>query len=266
MPLAAKPGQGHLLGLDGLGSFLGTAAVAGHHVPMPGPPSEDPVTRTNRLHADEVDTDVPLVRRLVAARFPEMGDVMIRPVRSTGTVNAIYRLGDHLYARLPRKAEWESDLDSEWTWLPKLAPHLTLRIPSPVAKGDPAPGYPFSWAVYEWMDGEPYADELIDDEDEAARDLARFVTELRGVEPVQGIPRAAPPTAGRARRSHPRGDRVGTRRDRQPCSHRRLGACARNSAMAGKAGADPFRSVETQYPRRRRPAAGRHRLRRGRDR
>ncbi len=152
---AAKPGQGNLLGLDGLESFLGTAAVAGHHVPMPGPPPEDLATRTNRLHADEVDIDVPLVRRLVAERFPEMGDVMIRPVRSTGTVNAIYRLGDHLNARLPRKAEWESDLDSEWTWLPKLAPHLTLRIPSPVAKGDPARGYPFSWAVYEWMDGEP---------------------------------------------------------------------------------------------------------------
>ena len=65
-----------------------------------------------------------------------------------------------------------------------------VGIPSPVAKGDPARGYPFSWAVYEWMDGEPYADELIDDEDQAARDLARFVTELRAVEPVEGIPRA----------------------------------------------------------------------------
>ena len=157
---------------------------------MPDPPSEDFATRTNRLHPDEADIDVALVRRLVAAQFPEIGDVTIRPVRSTGTVNAIYRLGDHLYARLPRMAEWVASLETEWTLLPKLAPHLTLRIPTPVAMGSPAPGYPFSWAVYEWMDGKPYADELIDDEKQAANDLARFVSELRGVEPVTGVPRA----------------------------------------------------------------------------
>ncbi len=108
-----------------------------------------------KMHAGEVDLDAEVVSGLVAGQFPDLARLPIEAVRSTGTVNAIYRLGDHLNARLPRKAEWESDLDSEWTWLPKLAPHLTLRIPSPVAKGDPARGYPFSWAVYEWMDGEP---------------------------------------------------------------------------------------------------------------
>jgi aminoglycoside phosphotransferase (APT) family kinase protein len=157
---------------------------------MPDSPSEDFPTRTDKLHPDEVDIDVALVRRLVAAQFPDIGDMTIRPVRSTGTVNAIYRLGDHLYARMPRTANWEASLEKEWDWLPRLAPHLTLQIPTPVAKGNPAPGYPFSWAVYEWMDGEPYADELVDDEGQAARDLARFVGELRGVEPVAGAPRA----------------------------------------------------------------------------
>jgi len=59
-----------------------------------------------------------------------------------------------------------------------------------VAKGRPASSYPFPWAIYRWIDGLPYADELVDDERQAARDLARFVIELRGVDPVVGAPRA----------------------------------------------------------------------------
>ena len=142
------------------------------------------------MHPDEVDIDATLVGRLVADQFPEIGDVTIRPVRSTGTVNAIYRLGDHLYARMPRAPEWAADVETEWTCLPKLAPYLTLQIPKPVAKGRPAHGYPFPWSVYEWMEGDPYTDALVDDESRAARDLARFVEELRQVELVTGIPRA----------------------------------------------------------------------------
>jgi aminoglycoside phosphotransferase (APT) family kinase protein len=111
-------------------------------------------------------------------------------VQSTGTVNAIYRLGEHLYARMPRTAEWVDSLEHELTWLPKLAAHFTLRIPSPVEKGSPGHGYPFPWAVYEWIDGQPYADDLVDDEAQAARDLARFVEELRGLEPDTALPRA----------------------------------------------------------------------------
>jgi aminoglycoside phosphotransferase (APT) family kinase protein len=140
------------------------------------------------MHPAEIDIDLPLVRRMVTAQFPEMRDVAITPLRSTGTVNAIYRLGDRLYARLPRVASWAKHLENEWAWLPKLARHLSLQIPTPVAKGHPANGYPFSWAVYEWIEGEPYADELIDDQRRAARDLAQFVEELRGIEPVAGAP------------------------------------------------------------------------------
>ncbi|MEA2522015.1 MAG: hypothetical protein QOI81_1661 [Actinomycetota bacterium] len=142
------------------------------------------------MHPDEVDIDTALVKRLVATQFPEIGDVAIRPVRSTGTVNAIYRLGDDLYARLPRTAEWEKSLETEWTWLPKLAPHLTLQIPTPVQKGGPGYGYPFSWAVYGWIDAEIYADALVSDEAQVARDLARFVQELRQVELSTGVPSA----------------------------------------------------------------------------
>ena len=145
--------------------------------------------RTGKMHASEIDTDESLVRRLLAAQFPQWADLPVGAIRSTGTVNAIYRLGDHLYARLPRVEEWAQDLEKEWRWLPKLAPHLSLRIPEPVGKGRPESSYPFPWAVYGWIDGQPYSEGLIDGERRAARDLARFVAELRRVDPVAGAPR-----------------------------------------------------------------------------
>lgn len=144
-----------------------------------------------KMHADEVHIDAALVRRLLAKQFPQWADLPVREVRSTGTVNAIYRLGDDLYARLPRVAEWAKDLDREWRWLPKLASHLSLQIPEPVAKGSPGNSYPFSWAIYRWIEGRPYSDELVGGEHRAAGDLARFVTELRRMDP------AGAPPAGR---------------------------------------------------------------------
>lgn len=146
-----------------------------------------------KMHDGEVDIDAELVGRLVAAQFPRLTDLPIDAARSTGTVNALYRLGDHLYARLPRVQRWAQSLDKEWNWLPRLTPHLSLRIPEPVAKGDPTSWYPFSWAIYRWIDGQPYADELVEDEHQAAEDLAQFVFELRSIDPAVEAPRSGRP-------------------------------------------------------------------------
>lgn len=143
-----------------------------------------------KMHDGEADIDAGLVRQLVAAQFPELTGLAVTGFSSTGTVNAVYRLGDQLYARLPRLPRYVRDLEREWQWLPKLAPGLTLQVPEPIALGQPTNEYPLTWAVYRWIDGLPYADELIDDERQAALDLARFVTELRRATPVPGVPPA----------------------------------------------------------------------------
>jgi aminoglycoside phosphotransferase (APT) family kinase protein len=141
-----------------------------------------------KMHDGEADIDAGLVRRLVAAQFPALAGLPVTAFRSTGTVNAIYRLGDHLYARLPRVARWARDLEREARWLPGLADRLPLQIPEPVALGRPGDGYPLGWAIYRWIEGQPYAGELVD-ERQAARDLARFVTELRRIDTADA-PRA----------------------------------------------------------------------------
>ncbi len=132
-----------------------------------------------RLHGDEVDIDVDLVGRLVAGQFPHLSDLPVTEFASTGTVNAIYRLGDDLSVRLPRVQRWAKDLERECELLPVLAPGLTLQVPEPVGKGTPTSEYPFSWAIFRWIDGQTYAPGRIGDERQAAADLAQFVVELR---------------------------------------------------------------------------------------
>jgi len=143
-----------------------------------------------KMHDGEITIDADLVGRLVAEQFPQLSDLPICRVQSTGTVNAIYRIGDHLYARLPRMQKWAQDLDTELLWLPILAPGLSLPVPEPVGKGQPSSSYPCPWAIYGWIEGLPYADELIDDEGQAAKDLAQFVGELVRTDHVVGAPLA----------------------------------------------------------------------------
>ena len=140
------------------------------------------------MHDDEVDTDAALVRRLVAAQFPEWADLAIEPVPFGGTDNALYRLGDDLVVRLPRHERTVGTLEIERRWLPKLAPLLPLAVPAPVAEGMPADGYPWTWSIYEWLEGETATRERIADLGEAAIRLAAFVHALQRIDATGGPP------------------------------------------------------------------------------
>lgn len=134
-----------------------------------------------KMHEGEVNIDEKFVERLIAAQFPQWISLPIRAVPSTGTVNAIYRLGDNFCVRLPRVQQYVQSLHQELTWLPQLAPSLSLRIPDPVTTGKATSEFPFPWAIYRWLKGQPYTDDLIQDERQAAKDLAQFVSELRQI-------------------------------------------------------------------------------------
>lgn len=139
---------------------------------------------TGKMHAGEVDITADLVRDLVARQFPDLAGRPVIAVQPTGTVNAIFRLWPDLCARLPRTPAWAAGLLRERRWLGRLAPHLPLQVPAPVATGAPAPRYPLPWAIYRWLPGQPYSDGLACDELQAAADLAAFILALRGIDPA----------------------------------------------------------------------------------
>jgi aminoglycoside phosphotransferase (APT) family kinase protein len=138
------------------------------------------------MHADEVDTDRSLVGRLVAAQFPRWAELPIEPVPSAGTDNALYRLGDDMVVRLPRRERTNRTLEKERRWLPRLAPLLPLAVAVPLADGMPAEGYPFEWAVYPWLKGEDATMQRVTDLSQLASDLAQFVAALQQIDPTGG--------------------------------------------------------------------------------
>ncbi|MFM2071917.1 MAG: hypothetical protein RLZZ623_2180, partial [Actinomycetota bacterium] len=130
---------------------------------------------TARMHEDEVDIDDALVRRLLAAQMPDLAALPLSRVEPWGTDNGIWRLGTDLVVRLPRIAWAQDQVTFESTWLPRLAPHLPIAVPEPVAEGEPADGYPFRWAMHRWIPGDGAAPDTIDDPVTFAADLAAVV-------------------------------------------------------------------------------------------
>src|SRR6476659_10727998 len=148
----------------------------------------------SRMHIDELEIDEELVRRLLAGQFREWVDLPLRRIEPSGTVNAIFRLGDELSVRLPRLRGPTEPGSTEFDWLPKLAPLLPLEVPVPVAQGRPSDDYPWFWEIHTWVEGETVPVEEID-MIEAARDLAALVEAMQQVDPAgapqgRGLPLA----------------------------------------------------------------------------
>jgi len=137
------------------------------------------------MHRDEVTVDETVVRRLLAAQFPEWADLPLEAVEPRGTDNWLFRLGGELVVRLPCRERTVATLVRERTWLPRLA-GLPLEIPLPVAAGKPGAGYAWTWSVYRWLEGENAIDAPIADLAQAAVDLAALLEALRRFDPVGG--------------------------------------------------------------------------------
>lgn len=139
-----------------------------------------------------VSIDVALVSRLIAGQFPEWADLPLRPVASAGTDNALFRLGEELVVRLPR-ADWAAAMVAkEQRWLPRFSGRLPLDFPEPMGLGEPASGYPWTWGVYQWLEGRDALADPVTDDAASARSLAGFLVRLRSVDTLGG------PAAGEA--------------------------------------------------------------------
>ena len=131
-------------------------------------------------------TDVALVRRMLERQFPQWSDLALRPVDKGGWDNHSFRLGADMVVRLPRSGAYAGQVAREHRWLPWLAPRLPLPIPRPIAMGGPAPGFPWPWSVYSWIEGEPAQAQCISDLARFATELATFLAALRGADATQG--------------------------------------------------------------------------------
>lgn len=153
----------------------------------------------------EVDVSAELVGRLLGEQHPDLAGLPLA-VLATGWDNVLFRLGDDLVVRLPRRAAAAELVRHEQRWLPDLAPGLPLPVPAPVRIGGPGLGYPWSWSIVPLLHGDIAARTPPDDPAAAAIQLGRFLGALHVPAPVdhpvslvRGVPLAARDAATRIR-------------------------------------------------------------------
>src|ERR1700754_4501852 len=103
----------------------------------------------------EVMFDEVRVRQLLDAQHPDLARLAMTAVPS-GWDNAMYRLGECLAVRLPRREVAAALVLNEQRWLPQVAARLVplpFKIPVPARVGVPQGWYPWHWSVVPWIDG-----------------------------------------------------------------------------------------------------------------
>ena len=138
--------------------------------------------------APDLSIDAGLVRRLIASQFPQWAKLPVTAVEPGGWDNRTFRLGEQMSVRLPSAQAYVAQVDKEQRWLPQLAPQLPVLISVPLARGAPGEGYPWSWSVYRWLDGEPAAAGAIADLTQFALSVAGFLAALHRIDATGGPP------------------------------------------------------------------------------
>ena len=138
------------------------------------------------MHSDEILISDKAVQKLIAHQFRQWRDRPVRRIKCSGTVNAIYRIGDDLAARFPLRLDGAVGvrllLEREAAASTLLAAASPVPVPLPVAIGEPGLGYPLPWSVQTWLPGKTAIEDDPSASTDFARDLAGLIKALRKVD------------------------------------------------------------------------------------
>lgn len=138
------------------------------------------------MHEDQLTVDERTVRQLVRDQFPQWRHLPVHAVVTSGTVNAIFRIGAALAARFPLRTadpdQARTRLTDEARAARELAHVATVATPEPVAIGAPGGGYPLPWSVQTWLAGHDATVEDPAGSTPFAHDLAAFIASVRSAD------------------------------------------------------------------------------------
>ncbi len=137
------------------------------------------------------------MRDLLAAQQPDLAELPLQFL-DAGWDNILWRAGDDLLVRMPRREAAVALTLHEQRWLPDLARFLPLPVPAPVRIGRPNDVYPWAWSVVPWIEGVAGDRAPPTDPDATAERLGRFLRALhRRADPAaptslwRGVPLAS---------------------------------------------------------------------------
>jgi len=137
------------------------------------------------MHDDEIAVTASTVRALIAEQFPRWAQRPVTCLSTGGTEHTVWRLGEDMTVRLPRRltdpAVATSRMETEAKALTYLADHCPVPGPRAVAIGRPGAGFPLPWAVQTYVPGTPATEADVAGSTGLARDLAELVLSLHAV-------------------------------------------------------------------------------------
>lgn len=135
------------------------------------------------MHSDQVHIDVDIVREMISDQFPEYCHKQVLRLDTTGTVNAIFRIGSSVAARFPLRAadpiECMLGLRKEAAAMAEFADHSPFAAPRSIGFGRPGPNYPMPWTVQSWIEGDVATPDGLAASTAFALDIASLVGSLR---------------------------------------------------------------------------------------
>ena len=147
--------------------------------------------------AAEQSLDAEDVRALLRAESPQLAELPLA-LAADGWDNMIWRLGDDLAVRIPRREIAAPLIEHEQRALPVLGPRLALlgiRTPVPIVAGRPSAAFGWPWSVVPWISGVRALDRPRVDNSRWAAALAGAVLALHQpapadapANPVRGVP------------------------------------------------------------------------------
>jgi aminoglycoside phosphotransferase (APT) family kinase protein len=141
---------------------------------------------TVEMHAGQLPVRVETVHQLVRSQFPKWQNLPVRRVASQGTVNAIFRVGEHFTARFPLEPgaveATRARLESEANAARSVLGRTRFPTPEPIALGEPGADYPLPWSVQTWLPGTVATEADPGESATFAHDVAEFISDVRGID------------------------------------------------------------------------------------
>jgi aminoglycoside phosphotransferase (APT) family kinase protein len=135
------------------------------------------------MHEHELPTDAALVRRLLAAQFPHWAELSVEPLASSGTLNALYRLGTTWSCGCPGSSGAPGPWRSTASGCRARAAAAGRGSGAGRERRAPSAELPWEWGIYPWLDG------VHPDRDAEPEPLAAFVRALHDLR-LEGAPLA----------------------------------------------------------------------------
>ena len=140
----------------------------------------------------EIEITPNLIRELLQSQHPDLADLPLSYM-SEGWDNIMFRLGDEMTIRLPRREKAAHLLKNEQDWLPILTKDFPIPTPIPIRNGKPDKNYPWHWSVLPWLKGETAnrqqpGDDQVEEFIECLKKLHQIAPNNAPANPYRGVP------------------------------------------------------------------------------